>query len=108
MKLANGRLELQIDEQTGSIVQVTDTATHTVHTNAVRHGMDDGRLFHLMTPIERWSSCYTDSHRAPAPRIDQTAGRIVLRLPSRPPAGGVCRPHRLGPLPPHARHRGNV
>jgi hypothetical protein len=81
MKIENGRLNLYLDEQTGSIVRIVDTATQVIHTDAIREGMNDARLFRLLTPVERWSSCHADSHTSPAPHIEQSGATIVLRYP---------------------------
>jgi hypothetical protein len=87
-----GRLRLEIDPRTGSIVTIADTVSGTVHFEASpRRGTGQpragapgreggaGRLFRAIVPIERWSSRAADSWGSGPPDIEAASDRIVLR-----------------------------
>lgn len=102
IKLENGRLEMHLDNKTGSIVRIVDRGTSTIHLDAVSEGREDGRLFRLMAPVERRSSRHVDSHTSPPPQVEQNGERVILRWPRLQANGeevGICAEVRIE-LPP--------
>jgi hypothetical protein len=79
MRFENGGLRIEIDEQTGAIVAIADTASGRIHFDAGPDTARLGRLFRVLMPVERWSSHAADSWRSGPPEIETGEGRLVLR-----------------------------
>ena len=78
MRLKNGRLELEIDERSGSIARIRDAVSGLVHFDGHDQGRDHGRLFRIMTPVAGRQSRYIDSHQGPAPVIEKHGDKVVM------------------------------
>jgi len=78
MRLSNGILSLELDDGTGSLVQIEDLRA------GIRHlaSAADGRLFRVVAPDEEnWLGRYCDSHESGKPEMKAERGRAVVRYP---------------------------
>lgn len=85
-----GRLRLEIDDRTGSVVGISDTGSGRVHfAGDPASSPALARLFRVILPIERWSSHAADSWSSGPPELETAAGRLTLRYRDlRSPRGG--------------------
>jgi hypothetical protein len=82
MEISYGRLKLNFDPATGSLLRLQDAADGLVHLEARRDGHADGRLWRVTAPAERWSSRYADSHAQPSVEAREASGGLTFRYPS--------------------------
>jgi hypothetical protein len=75
-----GRLRLEFDDHTGSIVGISDTGSGRVHfAGDPASSPPLARLFRVILPIERWSSHAADSWGGAPPELEAVGGRLTLR-----------------------------
>lgn len=78
MKLENGIVGFEFDEETGSLLAVEDKRTHVNH----RFDPSYARLFAVCVPDEeRWIDRYADSHESGRPGMNLDKGRLTIHYP---------------------------
>ena len=78
MRLANGLIALEFDDDTGSLVRIEDLRTGVAHLGDPR----SGRLLRVVAPDEEnWIGRYCDSHESGRPKIEGRAGAATIRYP---------------------------
>jgi hypothetical protein len=76
MLLENGIVRLELDSETGSLVQVTDLRTGREHITR----RDKGRLFRVFAPDpEEWLDRHADSHLAGRPEMNRSGDTLTAR-----------------------------
>jgi hypothetical protein len=75
--LQNTKVRFGFDRATGSVVHIEDLQTGQQYMREPSRG----RLFRVMCPTARWMGRYADSHEAPAPEVEESAGRLSFFFP---------------------------
>ena len=79
MYLEHGRLRIEIDERTGSLVAVSDTVAGRTLFDGRSDAARLGRLFRVIAPIERWSSHAANSWESGPPDIERAGDGAIIR-----------------------------
>lgn len=79
MRFDHGRLRLEIDERTGSITEIIDSASGRTHFRGSAEGNVIGRLFRVILPVDRWSSHAADSWRNTPTAVERSSDQILIR-----------------------------
>jgi hypothetical protein len=88
MEIRNGRLALEVDRRTGSIVRIADVATGIARFDTTLDRARLGRSFRVIAPSRRWSSRPGDGWTSGAPRIERHDGGLRLLYPDLAGPGG--------------------
>ncbi|MHB9134601.1 MAG: hypothetical protein ACYDBB_26305 [Armatimonadota bacterium] len=75
--LDNAHVSFGFDEQTGSLVQITDKTTGRQHLNDPARG----RLFRIVCPSATWMSRYADAQESGPPEITKQGQQLTIHFP---------------------------